>query len=344
MDIISVIVRAKGGILLKRLFGQKNQNIESDSYMRALREYKKLSSQDFNNVQKRLGLDGATCFSHLYFSGTSYFKRFKKELELHSMEYSLDNNDHEIIIVVPDSRLGNELQNDRLVQQIIKHSIGSGFLEVTRVDLKSISAIDGARQLAKYLKERKKRRKVILASFSHSSASVRIMLDQLESDSLSKIKGWVNIAGLIFGSPLYFCSKKRSGIFGKNVELMRSYSSEQKYFLKPLRESSVKTVHFIGTKVSSQMGIVEKRRYGFLKPWGPNDGMIAFSSYQRLKAPVVSVMGQGHFIDLDSVEITFKRSLCSIVGLVPKGAALKKWTKPLEKDQSVDKKVTAINY
>ena len=176
--------------MLEWLLGSKDYDNESESYMRALREYKKLSQQDFINVQKRLGVDGASSFAHLYFDGAEPMQRFKKELELQDLEYSLENNQYEVIIVAPDNLFGYEYENDKLVTQMTRLSLGAGFHEVTRVNLKGASAIEGAGQLSVYLKNRTKKRKYILVSFSHSSASVRIMLDQmkpLEWKSLSDV-------------------------------------------------------------------------------------------------------------------------------------------------------------
>src|SRR5690606_37911022 len=102
-------------------------------------------------------------------------------------------------------------------------------------------------------------------------------------------------------------------------------SSEQKYFLRSMNNPGIKTIHFLGIKVSDQMTVAQKRRYWSLKPWGPNDGLIHFVSYQRLRDPVVSVFGQDAHIDLESIAPTFMRSLCSLVNILPKSANVDKW-------------------
>lgn len=311
------------GPLFRKLF-TPNQSLEADHYMRGLKEYRLNPELDFIKVQKKVGLDSASCYAHSYFTHSKAMQKLHRLLELQSLEYSLDNKNYEILMILPDPRLGNEQKNIKLSQQVARLAVGCGFHEVRQVILNTMSAIEGARQIYSQVNKGNKR-KVILVSMLHSSASVRLMLDQLSPIAASSIHAWVNISGLVFGSPHYFCSDKPKSFFNRQSESLRSFSSEQKYFLNNFNPGHVKCIHFLGIKVSEQMSVAQKRKYWALKPWGPNDGLVHFLSYQRLQDPVISAFGQDPHIDLETISSTFMRSLCSLVGILPKSANVDKW-------------------
>lgn len=302
--------------MLKSLFF-KSEHSEAESYYRALKSFRRDPNQDFAAVKRHLGLDVATTYAQFYFQNQKTQQRFRREVELHAGDYNQLNSQFDVLIVAPSQKM----QPSHLIKQITKQAsslaTSAGFKYVTQAQLHSNNVLESARRLQRVLLDKsKKGRQVLLVSFSFGSAVVRVLLDHLNSSETKMIKGWLNASGLIFGTPRFHCSDKKS--FYNAVSLdMRSFSCEQSYFKKPLDTKGIKTVHMLAIKQPKDMTLVEQRNCSFLKAWGPNDGLVPFRDYQKLQAPVMPIMGHSHLIDFASVATLYVRSLSSMVSTLP---------------------------
>lgn len=261
-------------------------------------------------------MEGSYSYAQLYFAGTMAMKRFRRELELHHKEYNQLNNQYDIVIVEPPHQFFRRGIVQKTIRQYSILALSGGFGLVTTSNLNTDNAIEGGRKLFKLIEDKRKAgRKVLLISFSYGSAFVRIMLDHMQSHDVGIIKGWLNLSGLIFGSPRFHCSDKKS-IFGVSRAL-RSFSSEQRYFTTPFDPKGIKVVHGLGLNPLHNLSRADVKAREYLRAWGPNDGLIPFASYQKLTGPVLTVPGQGHIIDVANMASTFVRSLSSMVSTIP---------------------------
>ncbi|MCB0377249.1 MAG: hypothetical protein KDD33_02035 [Bdellovibrionales bacterium] len=292
----------------------KDEILEPEVSLKGLQLFRQDPNLDFIKLARKQGLDVASAYAYRYFG--QFLDRFRREMELQTREYNPENAEVDILIVVPDSSLGFEVYFKKFTQDMARLAYGCGFTRVQQIELRSPSVVDSARQLSKVLQTHaEKERQSILISLSFASATARLALDNLNKEVLSSVRGWLNFSGLIFGSPRYFL-RKQENFFSRGPDL-RSYSSEQKYFLKPMSAHSLRSYHFLSMGTSHQLSIADQRRRQGLKAWGPNDGFVAFESYKRVLGSVIPIWGQGPFIHLDPVHGLISKALCSLVCPVP---------------------------
>ncbi len=302
--------------MFERFFREKSLN-DSESYYSALKAFKLDPNQNFIDCKNRLGLQAATHYSQLYFTHHNRYKRFRREIELHRQESNPLNKEVDVIIVLPPDKTIPKTQTRRFLRQSMGLCMSGQFMYVSPAQLHTDRPLLGAKRLYELVKEKKNNgRKCLIISYSFGSAFVRVMLDNMSEEEANHIKGWVNVSGVIFGSPLFHCSDKKS-LFNNVSGSQRSFSIEQKYFHNRLDTKGIKTVHLLGLKCDSTLGYQEWRRREALKAWGPNDGILSFEPYRVLEQPVIPFVDQGHGISLDGFSSTFVRMLSSLVSTLP---------------------------
>lgn len=302
--------------MLKDLLYRPSQT-PAESYQLAVKAFKIDPEQDLRKVKSRIGMEASLSYAHLYFSNAPRFKRLKRELDLHQREYNQLNSEVDVLIVSPPRGSFRPAALKRWSKQVLGLSLTAGFAHVSHAQLNSSNAVEGARRLTQLVEEKRRHnRQLILISLSFGSAFVRLMLDHMPKEERTHVKGWLNMSGLIFGSPRFHCSNKKKLVSAMNLP-RRSFSSEQRYFLKPLNLTGVKTVHVLGIQSSSTMNFSEVRQREYLKAWGPNDGMIPLARYQNVQGAVLTLLNQGHLIDVSSFGSTFVKILSSMVSTIP---------------------------
>ena len=230
--------------MLGNLFKEKSLDY-ADAYYQARRSFQIDPNQDFISVKNRIGLVSATTYAQIYFSNLNRYKKFRRELDLHSQTMNAKNHDYDVLIIVPPR--GSVPQ--RVIQHMIRQTMGlstsAGFSFVSTARLNTDRVLHGAKRLKNLILEKKKAgRKLILVSHSFGSAFVRVMLDNSESHEVEHVKGWVNLSGLVFGSPLFNCSDKKT-LLNSTTPSQRTFSSEQKYFRGTPNIHQLKVVHFL---------------------------------------------------------------------------------------------------
>lgn len=302
--------------MLNRLFVDRSLE-DSDNYFKAMKAYKLDPEQRFVDVKNRIGLNASSSYAQMYFANRGTYKRFRRELDLHFHESNPLNKEYDVLLVTPPNGFPGKKETQRFIHQAMGLGTSGQFAFVSQVQINSKSVLRGAKRLFNIVEERRRKgRKLLIVSYSFGSAFVRVMIDQMQESELSIIKGWLNISGLIFGTPRYDCSD-RSRWFGRKDIGERSFSMEQRYFRKGFDTRGIKTVHMLGLKNDSRLSIMAERKREFLKAFGPNDGMIPFGPYQFLNQPVVPLLDQEHFINLSGISSTYLKILSSMVSLLP---------------------------
>ncbi|MEO0337487.1 MAG: hypothetical protein AAF202_13920, partial [Pseudomonadota bacterium] len=129
--------------MLGNLFKEKSLDF-ADAYYQARRSFKINPQQDFISVKNRIGLTAATTYAQIYFSGLSRYKKFRRELDLHSQEINRKNHEFDVLIVIPPRGLIPQ----RLTQQMLRQTMGlatsAGFSYVSHAQLNSDRVLDGA--------------------------------------------------------------------------------------------------------------------------------------------------------------------------------------------------------
>ncbi len=306
-----------GGFVLKNLFSQSiRRESPENNYYKAIKAYKLNPQQDFSRLRSEIGLDAATEYAHLYFSHLKLNQKLRREIELHPYEYNQLNSSVDVMIIPPPHALITEEIFKKHIQPFSPLATSCGFAHVSLLEMKVDSVHEGARRLLKVIQDKaKNQKKVLLISLSYGSAFVRLMLDHANETEKASVKGWMNLSGLIFGSPRFHCSD-RAFWTQKVSRLQRSFSSEQKYFLTPLSNLDVKTIHFLGLQIGQQQGANRKERE-YLKAWGPNDGLVPFYRYQNLTHPVFSFAGDGHWISISDHASFFAKTMSAMVSVLP---------------------------
>lgn len=305
--------------MLTDLFREKSFD-DSQAYYRARRAYQNDPTQDFVRVKNRIGLAAAGVYAQIYFANQTRYKRFRRELDLHQSVTNHANKDFDVLIVAPPR---GSLRAD-VIQRFVRQSMGlatsAGFSYVSQAQLNTDRVLHGARRLYNLVREKKKAgRQLLIVSHSFGSAFVRVMFDQVDKNERNHIKGWMNISGLIFGTPLFDCSDKKS-FFNKTSAWQRTFSCEQRYFHGQPQTQGVKTLHFLGMKNDQTLTRAELKQRQHLKAWGPNDGLLTYSPYQHLDQTVVPLFDQGHLVDLSQMSMTFVRSLSAMVSTLPQNS------------------------
>jgi hypothetical protein len=303
--------------VLKSLF-MKSDVAGPDTYYQAVKAFQRNPNMDFASVKRYHGMAVAYHYAQLYFTSQKSYGRFRREIDLHSDRgYNQLNNLFDVLVVPPPASLIKPYISQRLTKQAVSLAIGAGFGQSSQLQLESANALEGARRLLRVLQERHdKARPLLLVSYSFGSTFVRILLDQASSEDLRWVKGWVNVSGLVYGSPRYHCSD-RFFLSNPMTRDLRSFSCEQKYLQKSFDTHGIKTLHFLGLKSPSLMNFTEWRNCNYLRAWGPNDGLVPLSHYQKVSGPVVPIMNQTHLIDFGEMASLYVRSLSSMVSTLP---------------------------
>ena len=119
------------------------------------------------------------------------------------------NKEIHLLIVPPPSGVSERQYRAQSIPAIERIAYSCGFLRVRQLLLKEETVVEGALKLKRVLqRSQREGKKVVIVSFGEGSAYVRYCMDQAP-DIHQFVKGWLNLSGLIFGSPFYNCSNRK---------------------------------------------------------------------------------------------------------------------------------------
>jgi hypothetical protein len=164
-------------------------------------------------------------------------------------------------------------------------------------------------------------RPIILVGPSSAGPAIHLALgDQLGAQHLHQVKGWLNLGGILQGSPLvdYWWSWPRSWLFrmalwykGWDREDVLSMSVERSRsrFARLNLPDSLLIVNYLGIPLSGGLGRYTRDTYPILRQDGPNDGLTLLADAIAPKSVTIVALGRDHFfaedpeIDLKTVAL-----------------------------------------
>ncbi|MBY0521967.1 MAG: hypothetical protein K2R98_01125 [Gemmataceae bacterium] len=184
-------------------------------------------------------------------------------------------------------------------------------LQTAVVPLGSFPSLrENARRLCDWLRRRPDER-MILVSLSKGSAEVRLALDEPDAALLFRnVAAWVNISGLVYGTPLvrWLFERRPRAMLIRLLFWLRgySYAGLQELDRGPaglldgeLRiPEHVTVVHLLGFPLATHMSRpLAQRGYRRIAPLGPNDGgSNLLADMTKLPGLIYPVWGADHYM------------------------------------------------
>jgi ethanolamine utilization protein EutP (predicted NTPase) len=149
--------------------------------------------------------------------------------------------------------------------------------------------------------------KIIVVSASKGGLETAIALGKiLPSDALTAVKSWINVGGILRGSPIadhYLCAPKcwlaefMLWTKGKKINLVRdiSYQHRKESFNALQFPAHIKIINFMGAPLATQIDKRIKSRYCSMKKLGPNDGLTPLADEIVTNGITVSALGLDHY-------------------------------------------------
>jgi hypothetical protein len=167
---------------------------------------------------------------------------------------------------------------------------------------------DNARRIAEYIIEySQSEKKIILVSVSKGGAEVDLALGKLlEHQQTQHIKAWINIGGLLQGSPIadsatrwpkrwiaktYFFFK---GWDFSSVESMATRRSQVRFAGSKIPRH-ILIVNYIGIPLSGNITVLARDRYMKMRTQGPNDGLTLITDAMAPHSYTITQVGFDHF-------------------------------------------------
>lgn len=157
-------------------------------------------------------------------------------------------------------------------------------------------------------------RKLILASASSAGPAVHMALAELLAPrALDAVAGWVNIGGILQGSPIveHLLEWPQRPFFELGV-LWKGWPREavvslgttlgRARFARLRLDPRIPIVDYVGVPLSGQVGPHARYNYGVLARKGPNDGLTLLADALAPGSRVVIALGADHFFQVPHID------------------------------------------
>jgi len=294
---------------------------------------KSLDTKTLSEITKKYSADVAT----FYFLQKSYQDEDNKEAQdLYSTYFekqSSTNNNKELeelkeylVVFVPglaykqDTTTGADFARQRRL--LTSNGILNELIEIGEWDL----ADDNAKMIANRLKELSEiYKKIILVSASKGGLETAIALGKiLKPEETKSIKSWINVGGILRGSPIadnYLKFPKRwfaelmLWTKGKKIDIVQdmSYKNRKESFSQLQFPQNIKVINFVGAPLATKIDKEIKSRYCSLINLGPNDGLTPLIDGTIERGIIVSEVGLDHYFrDTDIDKKTLALALVAV--------------------------------
>lgn len=174
------------------------------------------------------------------------------------------------------------------------------------------SVEEGANVLAaEIVRHSRSGKKIILVGSSAAGPAIQLALgERLDEKELSSIKAWLNLGGILQGSPLVDYAQKRpqrwwfdlvvryKGWDKKAIRSMGTAASRRRFSrLQP--HSDIVVLNYIGIPLSGQLSQYAESGYRVLRSYGPNDGLALLTDEIAPDSLTVVALGNDHFFAED---------------------------------------------
>ena len=186
-------------------------------------------------------------------------------------------------------------------------------LENYLVPLPSTGSVEeGANVLsAEIAKHSRSDKKIILVGSSAAGPVIQLVLgERLNEKERSSIKAWLNLGGILQGSPLVDYSEKRpqrwwfnlvvwyKGWDKKAIRSMGTAASRRRFSRLKL-DSDIVVFNYMGVPLSGQLSENAEAGYRILRSYGPNDGLALLTDEIAPDSLTVVALGNDHYFAQD---------------------------------------------
>lgn len=167
---------------------------------------------------------------------------------------------------------------------------------------------DNAVTIANYLKNLStKHENIIIVSASKGGLETSIALGKvLKAEETKSIKAWINVGGILRGSPIadnYLkAPKKWFAKFmlwtkGKKMDIVEdmSYEKRKVSFNELKFPENIKIINFVGAPLATKIDKEIKSRYCSMISFGPNDGLTPLADEVTDNGIIISEIGLDHY-------------------------------------------------
>ena len=152
---------------------------------------------------------------------------------------------------------------------------------------------------------------IIITGPSSAGPAIHLSLgEQLNQEQLHFVKAWMNLGGLLQGTPLieHLQEWPRSWLLniymwwrGWDLDELKSMSVEpsRKRFERLSISENVLIINYIGFPLSGQLSLYSRDKYPLLAPEGPNDGLTLLTDAIAPDSLTLIAVGSDHFFAED---------------------------------------------
>jgi len=237
----------------------------------------------FQKLSAQEGLDYATMALHLAIRRMNGNRKFISELE--SMPINPDTSDSgQRVVLIPALFYAEhpEVGADGQIALDVARKLG---FDAVRAPTKSMGSMSGNAVILHEFLHSLPPRPTILVSLSRGTGEVRLFFDRFQNDAvLESIQGWVNICGLVNGTPIHDMKTRNrwetlkyraivallGGKFSDFLDLCTTHPHWRRPLMIP---PHVTVINALGTPLPCHMQTHLMGRYRSLAAFGPNDGM-----------------------------------------------------------------------
>jgi hypothetical protein len=152
-------------------------------------------------------------------------------------------------------------------------------------------------------------KKIILAGASSAGPAIHLVLGEMLSEKdRNSVKAWLNLGGILQGSPLVDHLEARPWLFspivwlkGWDKEAIRSMSTRRSRsrFARLDMGSGILVVNYLGVPLSGQLSRFSRDQYPILSSDGPNDGLTMLADAIAPNSLTIVALGSDHFFAED---------------------------------------------
>jgi hypothetical protein len=154
-------------------------------------------------------------------------------------------------------------------------------------------------------------KKILLAGASSAGPAIHLALGELiPKKELGSIKAWLNLGGILQGSPLVDHFQRRPQVWlfdlvvwgkgwSRDAMLGMGTVPSRKRFERLRVDENILMVNYLGIPLSGQLSRYSEDKYPLLKPEGPNDGLTLLSDVIAPNSVTIVALGSDHFFAED---------------------------------------------
>ncbi|HPH14215.1 MAG TPA: hypothetical protein PLC34_10495 [Burkholderiaceae bacterium] len=152
---------------------------------------------------------------------------------------------------------------------------------------------------------------ILIAGASSSGPAIHLALgEKVSKDNLKSVKAWLNLGGILQGSPLvdYLQLAPQRWLFnsvvwfkGWDPQAIQSMSAKESRprFQRLRIDSDLLVVNYLGVPLSGQLSQYSRDKYPLLKSDGPNDGLTLLTDVIAPNSLTIVALGSDHFFAED---------------------------------------------